>query len=358
LTQPAFLRLSRAVVALTTALVVGHPRAAYAHDPGLSSLEVRVASSAIIATLSLSAVDRQALAEDGEALDVVALDNIELQLDGARLNGRVGTKGAGTDGVVLTFEHLPASRLTIRSNVPGRLAIGHRELLTVRGPDGELVAERMLDARENFLDVDLIVRHEKRSVESTSRGTGSVASAPQFLALGVRHILGGFDHLAFLAALLLGVQRLGSVVKTVTAFTFAHSVTLAASVLGFVDMPAAIVEPLIALSIVFVGVENLVREPMESRWRLTFAFGLIHGFGFAGALRELGIGAAGSSIAVPLGAFNVGVEMGQIALAAVWWPLVRRLQSAPLAALRLASACSLLVAMSGIYWLLERTLSR
>jgi hydrogenase/urease accessory protein HupE len=183
-----------------------------------------------------------------------------------------------------------------------------------------------------------------------------VESASQFLALGVRHILGGFDHLAFLAALLLGVRRLGSVVKTVTAFTVAHSLTLAVSVLGLVHVPAAIVEPLIAVSIVFVGIENLVREPMDSRWRLTFAFGLVHGFGFAGALRELGIGAAGSDVVVPLGAFNVGVEMGQIAVAAVLWPVVRRFHAARLATLRLASACSLIVAMSGLYWLLERTL--
>jgi hydrogenase/urease accessory protein HupE len=349
LAQTAFLRLSRAVVALTTALVFGHPGAAYAHDPGLSSLDVRVAPTAIIATLSLSAVDRQALAEHDEALDVLALDSIELQLDGARLTGRVRAKEADADGgdnVVLIFVRSPGLRLTIRSNIPSRLAIGHRELLTVRGPDGALLAERMLDGRENGVDVDLIVRHGTRSVESAS----------QFLALGVRHILGGFDHLAFLAALLLGVRRLGSVVKTVTAFTVAHSLTLAVSVLGLVHVPAALVERLIAVSIVFVGIENLVREPMDSRWRLTFAFGLVHGFGFAGALRELGIGAAGSDVVVPLSAFNVGVEMGQIAVAAVLWPVVRRFHAAPLATLRLASACSLIVAMSGLYWLLERTL--
>jgi hydrogenase/urease accessory protein HupE len=349
LAQTAFLRLSRAVVALTTALVFGHPGAAYAHDPGLSLLDVRVAPTAIIATLSLSAVDRPALAEHGEALEVLALDSIQFQLDGARLAGRVRAKEADADGgdnVVLIFVRSPGLRLTIRSNIPSRLAIGHRELLTVRGPDGALLAERMLDGRENGVDVDLIVRHGTRSVESAS----------QFLALGVRHILGGFDHLAFLAALLLGVRRLGSVVKTVTAFTVAHSLTLAVSVLGLVHVPAAIVEPLIAVSIVFVGIENLVREPMDSRWRLTFAFGLVHGFGFAGALRELGIGAAGSDVVVPLGAFNVGVEMGQIAVAAVLWPVVRRFHAAPLATLRLASACSLIVAMSGLYWLLERAL--
>jgi hydrogenase/urease accessory protein HupE len=99
--------------------------------------------------------------------------------------------------------------------------------------------------------------------------------ASQFLALGVRHILSGYDHLLFLGALLLGVRRLRDVVTTVTAFTAAHSMTLALAVLGFVQVPAAVVEPLIAASIVWVGLENLARparwihvgrSPLRSGW--------------------------------------------------------------------------------------------
>jgi hypothetical protein len=144
------------------------------------------------------------------------------------------------------------------------------------------------------------------------------------------------------------------VIKTVTSFTVAHSLTLALAVLGFVRLPAAIVEPLIATSIVVVGLENLLRNENNSRWKLTFAFGLVHGFGFAGALRELGIGAGGIGIALPLGAFNAGVEAGQIAVATAIWPLVARLGQAPLVRFHLARVCSLLVVAAGAYWLVAR----
>ena len=202
------------------------------------------------------------------------------------------------------------------------------------------MAERMLDDRNG-------------SVDLTMAPSGS-ALASQFFALGLRHILAGYDHLVFLAALLLGVRRLTSVVKTVTSFTVAHSLTLGLAVLGFVRLPAAIAEPLIAASIVVVGLENFLWSENDSRWKLTFAFGLVHGFGFAGALQELGIGTAGIGIAVPLGAFNAGVEAGQIAVAATIWPLVARLGQAPLARFHLARVCSLLVVTAGACWLVAR----
>ena len=133
----------------------------------------------------------------------------------------------------------------------------------------------------------------------------------------------------FLVALLIGVRRLRSVVSTVTAFTLAHSVTLSLAVLGLVAAPPAIIEPLIAASIVFVGIENLVRDPGDSRWKLTFAFGLVHGFGFAGALRDLGIGSQAAGVAVPLGCFNAGVEAGQSAVVVALWPILRALNGRP-----------------------------
>ena len=333
----------RAVVLLTAALAFGFQASTAAHDPGLSALDVRVLPDRVVATLSLAPGDARLLvAEQGDALEAIALDSIEVVLDGARLAGRVESRSTESETggtVVLAFDGRIGARLTVRSSVPARLARGHRELLTVRGPDGSLMAERMLDDREGSVDL--------RMAPSGS------ALASQFFALGLRHILAGYDHLVFLAALLLGVRRLTSVVKTVTSFTVAHSLTLALAVLGFVRVPAAIVEPLIAASIIVVGLENLLRNEIESRWRLTFAFGLVHGFGFAGALQELGIG-AGIGIAVPLGAFNVGVEVGQIAVATAIWPFVARLDQAPLARLQLARVCSLLVVIGGAYWLVAR----
>ena len=329
---------------LTAALALSVPLATGAHDPGLSALDVRVLPDRIVATLSLAPGDARLLAsERGDALEAIALDSVEVVLDGARLPGHVESRSTESETggtVVLAFDGGIGARLTVRSSVPARLARGHRELLTVRGPDGALLAERMLDDRDGTVNLNMAP-------------SGS-ALASQFFALGLRHILTGYDHLVFLAALLLGVRRLTNVVKTVTSFTVAHSVTLALAILGFVRLPPAIVEPLIAMSIVVVGVENLLRSENESRWKLTFAFGLVHGFGFAGALQELGIGAAGIGIAVPLGAFNAGVEVGQIAVATAIWPFVSRLGRAPLARFHLARVCSLLVVAAGAYWLVAR----
>lgn len=332
---------------LAAALFFGVPGKARAHDPGLSSLDVRLEPDRIVATLSLAASDaRIAAAERNGEIDVFALDSIELRIDGVRMAGAV-EKGATRSeaGIrVLAFSRVAGSRLTVRSIVPERLAPGHRELLTIRKAGGGVLAERLLDARDNELSLDL------------GPAPRSVDVAGQFLGLGVRHILGGYDHLLFLAALLMGVRRLRSVVSTVTAFTVAHSITLALAVLGLARMPAALVEPAIAASVVFVGLENLLREEIHSRWKLTFAFGLVHGFGFAGALQELGIGAPGVDVVAPLGWFNAGVEAGQIGVAILVWPLIRAVNARPVLRTRLAPGCSLLVVGAGTYWLVERTL--
>ena len=334
-----------AAALMAAAVLFGFSAPAHAHDPGLSSLRVEIGPDRVAATLSMATADaRSAVQVSHVSLESFALDSIEVRLDGVLLSGVVDSHVTDESGasVTLAFNRATGSRLTVRSQVAHRLARGHRELLRVQQSGGELLAERMLDAQMDAIDLDL------------GAGPARTGAAGQFLELGVRHILGGYDHLLFLAALLVGVQRLQSVVKTVTAFTAAHSLTLSAAVLGIVDLPASIVEPLIAASIVIVGIENLRRGHVDSRWKLTFAFGLIHGFGFAGALRDLGVGALGYEVAVPLVSFNTGVEIGQIAVVMLMWPLIRRLNARPALRLRLAPACSLLVVAAGSYWMVER----
>jgi len=155
--------------------------------------------------------------------------------------------------------------------------------------------------------------------------------ARTYLRLGVEHILGGIDHLLFVLALLILVREPRKVVATVTAFTVAHSITLVLATLGLVRVPQAPVEAVIALSIVFVATEILRARSgrtdlaQRSPWLVAFAFGLLHGFGFAGALREAGL--PHEAIPLALLFFNVGVELGQLAfIAAVLglWRLVRR----------------------------------
>ena len=171
----------------------------------------------------------------------------------------------------------------------------------------------------------------------------------------MEHILTGYDHLLFLFGLLVACRRFSTMALVITCFTLAHSVTLALAALDAVSLPPRVVEPLIAASIVFVGIENLVRrdEPRR-RWVLTLSFGLIHGFGFAGALREAGLGSAGAPLLVPLFSFNLGVELGQIAVAAVLLPLLWKLRERPAYQRYGQHVVSAVIAAAGVYWLVTR----
>jgi len=336
------------VAAFAAALLIVSPVTIEAHDPGLSSLEIRIDRDRSTATLSLAAADARLAMPDDAARAALVREAIEIRVDGARLPGMLERHATAADSgtiVVVRFPALAGSTLTVRSDVPERLARGHRQLLTIRGKGARILSERMLDARANQVDLDL------RSIRQNTTGV-----AGEFLKLGVSHILSGFDHLLFLAALLIVVRRISDLVRTVTSFTIAHSLTLGAAVLGFVDVPGWIVEPLIAVSIVFVGVENLVRTHIGSRWKLTFAFGLVHGLGFAGALQDLAIGEGGAAVAAALAFFNLGVEAGQVVVALVLWPLLQRLNARESIRIRLTPACSVLVVLMGAYWFVERTL--
>ena len=159
------------------------------------------------------------------------------------------------------------------------------------------------------------------------RGMGEIAGA--YLLLGVEHILGGIDHLLFVAALLFLVGFQKRLVWTITAFTLAHSLTLASAALGWLTLRSAPVEATIALSILLVVAEALNKDKRETLARrlpavVAFLFGLIHGLGFAGALSEIGL--PQNHLATALLTFNLGVELGQLlAVACVWvvWRLVR-----------------------------------
>jgi hypothetical protein len=186
-----------------------------------------------------------------------------------------------------------------------------------------------------------------------------------FVGHGLDHIFTGYDHLAFVLALLLLAPlfrpRRGAlhVLGVVSAFTLAHSITLVLAGLDVVAAPARIVEPAIAASIVFVALENFWfarahAETPRARWPIAFGFGLVHGLGFAAMLRPL-LPPAG--IVVPLVAFNVGVELGQLAVVAVALPILFLLRRALGERYRtFLHAGSVMVACAGLFWLVERLL--
>ncbi|MBL0172892.1 MAG: HupE/UreJ family protein [Gemmatimonadaceae bacterium] len=181
-------------------------------------------------------------------------------------------------------------------------------------------------------------------------------AATRFVVMGATHLLDGIDHLLFLLCLILPVRRIRPLVGIVTAFTVAHSMTLAASALGYA--PDALwfpplVELLIAASIVYMAIENIVGAKLERRWLVAFGFGLVHGFGFSYALRE-SLQFAGAHLVTALAAFNVGIELGQLAVLMVAVPLLSWLFTRRVAEGPWRIVISVLVAHTAWHWMTSR----
>lgn len=211
------------------------------------------------------------------------------------------------------------------------------------------------DAPQALLDA------ESAAVTLSAPAPLLLATLQRYLVTGIEHIFLGYDHIAFLVAVVLWARRLLPVIKIVTAFTIAHSITLSLATLNIVVLPSSIVEPAIAASIVYVALENFFTRNIDGRWRVTFAFGLIHGFGFAGALREVGLPT--NAVATALAAFNIGVEIGQVAIVAIVVPALIALDrltmvdsAKPVRAASLVYALSALITALGSYWFVTRVL--
>lgn len=209
---------------------------------------------------------------------------------------------------------------------------------------------------------DIIFKAGNRTAEDRAAATAGhqvttnltvpawVMTFTAYVRLGIEHIWTGYDHLLFIAALILLRQPMRNYVKIITAFTIGHSVTIAVAALDLVSIPPRIVEPLIALSIVYVAVENLWNKQLQWRWAVAFGFGLIHGFGFAQVLQ----GSLGDRYLLSLFSFNLGVELGQLTVLAVLLPLL--ILASRAARYRTAAyAVSGLIAAVGLVWFVERT---
>ncbi len=173
--------------------------------------------------------------------------------------------------------------------------------------------------------------------------------------LGFRHIIPlGIDHILFVMALCLLSTKISTILWQATAFTAAHSITLALSMKNIIVLPAAVVEPIIALSIAFVAIENmLLKKLMPGRILVVFVFGLIHGLGFASALNEIGLPVGKFYTSVI--AFNVGVEVGQVAvIAAMFALMILPLRNKPWYRKRVVYPVSVLIALVALYWTVQR----
>ncbi len=290
------------------------------------------------------------------ALEAMPGDVLEVAYDDAPV---AATKTAawlvetGLIQVDLDYPPAPAGAATVRvwsKHLP-HLPRGHQQLLFIVDGGGQTLCEATLSTEEDSATCDL--------PSATAGPTTEPPPPPRrrisFFMLGVEHIVTGYDHLLFLAALLLVCKTFREAAAVVTFFTVAHSITLSLAALDIVRLPTRVVEPAIAASIVYVGVENLFGKHRFA-WRaaVTFAFGLVHGLGFASAMREVGLGTGGVGLAMPLLMFSVGLETGQLFIAAVLLGVLLTMKKRPWFDARWVPAGSVMVSLIGLYWLVTR----
>lgn len=338
-------------------------RRADAHKTSLATGQLRVSGAEIVYRLQLSAHDlavalgietdltspvpRGAFEARAESLARYLDERLVVTAQGRRC---VSASPALDDArlpeeVVVHLRYdcpAPVVRLGLRYRLFFDLDPTHRSLgrVILRGGDEPFVFDRSL----TFFELDV----------TASRPPGRAARSWRILWLGVEHIATGYDHLLFLLALLMGAARFGATVRIVSAFTVAHSLTLGLAWHGILAPPAWLVETAIAASIGWVALENAVRRVGRHRWLLAGGFGLIHGLGFYGALRDLGLAEAG--LVTTLLGFNLGVEVGQVALVGLawgplaWWARQRWYEPS----IRASSTLILLVAL---WWVIQRAVA-
>ncbi len=315
---------------------------AWAHRPGLSYAQIEPGSVTLtFARPELAAQVPLATGLDGD-LDASRVVLHELLLSGTPFSvagtpcalGDLSLREVEGDGVALSLPlGCPPGDLTYIAGFLPKMEAGHRHYVEAGG-----APVAMLDANH---------------ITATTAGTeATLGVALRFGGLGVEHIWTGTDHLLFLAGLLLAAPSLRAMLLIVTGFTVAHSITLSAAALGLVTLSPRLVEPAIAASIVYVGLENFWRPSPRRRVAVTFLLGLIHGFGFAGMLTELGL--PRHALATALVCFNGGVELGQAAVVALLLPLLLWLRRFPWWERRAVPTASLGVAAMGLFWLVDR----
>ena len=295
-------------------------------------------------------LDAAFLARAGPALADSLRRRFELRADGQGLAWRyvAAHRDPRRRGVTLTLvaplAHPPASLEVVGPVFP--FVANHETFVSVFAND-RLVQQDVLTAEHRVTRV------------YASGASGALAVLRTFIPAGIHHIAIGPDHILFVLGLLLLGGGLARLLKIVTAFTAAHSLTLALAALGLVHVPSRVVEPLIALSIVFVAVETLRSRggTADMRAPLAFGFGLVHGFGFASVLAEFGL--PREALGWSLLGFNVGVELGQAAIVLAVAPLLGWLASKqPAVHARVIQMFALGIAAAGGFWFVQRVLIR
>lgn len=258
-------------------------------------------------------LDQTGFEPDYEPLLAALRTQILISIDGRPCAPNMGTAQSNdsvTGDINLVVDYACAQ-------APGKLTV-HDGLTSVLGTDYHTLA----NIRVANADTQFVFQSDLREVEIMADDSGVASGGRSFFLLGIEHILGGWDHLLFLLALLLPGRGFWQIAKIITAFTLGHSVTLALAVYDVVELPARLIEALIALSIAIVAAHSMIwrERGMAWQWVIALTFGLVHGFGFATVLRDLDL--SGQETLRALFGFNVGVEAGQAIAIAASMPLL------------------------------------
>lgn len=296
---------------------------------------------------SLGAADdtrRQEALEAGRAaLEKYVYERVDIFLDGAACEPRL--KGTS----VRTREETAYAQLELVYRCHGSAGAYRLSYQIFSDTDG------VADDHRNLVDYRLAGQEGRTVLDGSHRelvvGENSVAaSSARFWSMGVMHILSGLDHVLFVVALTLGASSVRNLLPMVSMFTLAHSATLITALMGGVNVPSSVVEPLIALSIAFVALENLLGATRH-RLPMVFVFGLMHGLGFAGSLRITD--EVSGSLLTSLLSFNVGIEAGQALLLLVVFPLILLVRRGRWSVPVVRGATSVVAAV-GLIWFVER----
>jgi HupE/UreJ protein len=343
----------RRAVLLLAVLVIAAPARVHGHDVSRSESRLEVHGTEVAGTLTLDLVEFPGVDVNGDGF--VSYEELDRAIDRvyAALKGHfvVGDPGPPVRTRVERYEivenHLlrldvryaferPLSAITVESTLHQITRPDHRHLISVRFGD---------DVQESVLGAGA-----ERAVFDRTAAHPSFQTFRKFVTLGIEHIFTGYDHLAFLVCLLIATTTFSSLVAVITSFTLAHSITLALATFDVVILPTRVTESLIALSIAYVAIENLFQFRAVERSRITFLFGLVHGFGFSTVLRAMQLPRGG--LALSLFSFNAGVEVGQIVFVATMFPLVVFLSSRRWPQLRPAVSASVMCLAA--YWFVQR----
>ena len=330
----------------------------FSHQGGLGFWLVEIQPEAVRSVLSVSLLDLNFMPEldsDGDGFieydDVLrhrkAIESRILEHFHVRDAGQEGTVGVQdfqvleSGELVLKFEHRFSQELTqleLESTFHELTDSQHRVFCKV--DDGG-------EVKQYFFDI----YNPRRAIEVSQVSSETLQQMVRFVRLGIEHIFTGYDHLAFLLGLILLGGSIRRLIAIVSSFTVAHSVTLTLATLNVVVLPTRFVESAIALSICYIALENIFVGEISGRWKITFFFGLIHGFGFSNILRAMQLPRRG--LVTSLFSFNAGVEIGQVVIITLLCPLIffvarQRWHKA------VVTVTSALIGGFGLMWFLER----